>query len=146
MKTQDFYGTSQGAWRRTLARIAATGAVVALTACQANVAHERPTGTVLGRVKTSGTDNSPLLVLAFDRGSGKVAHRAFLESQRTFSMRLYSGKYKFYACVDQDRDGHCSASERKTVMYALADEVNAGDVIQLPTFRLQASQRVAAAR
>ena len=42
MKTQDFYGTTQGAWRRTLARIAATGAVAALAACQTNVAHERP--------------------------------------------------------------------------------------------------------
>ena len=42
MKTQDFYGTSQNAWRRTLARIAATGAVVALTACQTNVVHKDP--------------------------------------------------------------------------------------------------------
>ena len=30
-------------------------------------------------------------------------------------------------------------------MYSLSDKVNAGDVIQLPTFRLPASQRAAAA-
>jgi hypothetical protein len=146
MKTQDYYGTTQGAWRRTLARIAATGAVVALTACQATVVHERPTATVLGRVKTSGAANSPVLVLAFDRGTGKLANRAFLGSQSTFAMRLYSGAYKFYACNDQDSNGHCGDSELRSVMYSLSDPVNAGDVIQLPTFRLQGSPRVAAAR
>src|SRR4051812_49278160 len=127
MKTQDFYGTSRGAWRRTLARIAATGAVAALAACQSNVAHERPTATVLGRVKVSAAEGAPVLVLAFDRGTGKVAHRAFLESQRAFSMRLYSGAYKFYACADENRDGHCGGGERRSVMYSLAGEVHAGD-------------------
>jgi hypothetical protein len=145
MKTQDFYGTSQGAWRRTLARIAATGAVVALSACQTNVAHERPTGTVLGRVKTVGAETAPVLVLAIDRGSGRIAQRAFLERSSAFAMPLYSGSYKFYACADANRDGHCASTERRTVLYALSNEVHAGDVIQMPAFQLDVSERVAAA-
>ena len=56
---------------------------------------------MLGRVKASGTENSPVLVLAFDRGTGQLANRAFLGAQSTFSMRLYSGAYKFYACTDR---------------------------------------------
>ena len=88
----------------------------------------------------------PLLVLAFDRGTGKVAHRAFLESQRAFSMRLYSGSYKFYACADDNRDGRCGSSENRSVMYALADDVHAGEIIQLPSFRLRTADNVAAAR
>ena len=145
MKTQDFYGTSQGAWRRTLARIAATGAVAALAACQTQVAQERPSGTVLGRVRTFES-GGPLMVVAVDGATGKVAHRAFLESQRAFSMRLYSGTYKFYACADDDRDGHCGATEQRTVRYSLKGNVSAGDVIQLPTFDLGRRQTIAAAR
>jgi len=146
MKTQDFYGSSRSPWRRTLARIAATGAVATLAACQTNVAHERPTGTVLGRVKTVGGENAPVLVLAFDRATGKVAHRAFLERSTAFSMPLYSGSYKFYACADANRDGHCGSTEKRTVLYSLSNAVHAGDVIQMPTFRLDVSERVAAAR
>ena len=146
MNTQDFYGTTQSGWRRALARIAATGAVATLAACQTNLAHERPTATVLGRVDASTADRAPVLVLAFDRGTGKVAHRAFLESQRAFSMRLYSGAYKFYACADENRDGHCGSGERRSVMYSLKDSVHAGEVIQLPSFRLGAPDRVTAAR
>jgi len=145
MKTQDYYGTQQSTWRRTLSRIAATGAVVALAACQTNVNHERPTGTVLGRVKSSSGGHSPMLVLAFDRGTGRVAHRAFLERGTAFSMPLYSGSYKFYACVDANRDGHCGRDEERSVMYSLRDEVHAGDIIQLPSFSLR-RETVAAAR
>jgi hypothetical protein len=146
MKTQDFYGTSRSAWRRALARIAATGAVAALAACQTPVAHERPTAMVLGRVTVNAADGAPILVVAFDRATGKVAHRAFLESQRAFAMRLYSGTYKFYACADENRDGHCGSAERRSVMYSLANAVHAGEVIQLPSFRLDAPARVTAAR
>ncbi|HTU66704.1 MAG TPA: hypothetical protein VMF52_12185 [Steroidobacteraceae bacterium] len=141
----EFYGTKIGAWRRTLARIAAAGAVVAMTACTTNAAHERPTGTVLGRVKTGGSA-VPVMVLAVDRGSGQIAHRAFLQSKQAFSMPLTSGQYKFYACADDNRDGRCNGSERTSVMYSLSDEVHAGDVIQLPTFTLGRSDRVTAAR
>jgi hypothetical protein len=144
MKTQDFYGTTQGAWRRTLARIAATGAVAALAACQTNVAHERPTGTVLGRVRTSPAQSAPILVLAFDRGTNEVAHRAFLGSGTAFSMPLESGSYKFYACADENQDGHCGSAELRSVMYTLTNEVHAGDVIQMPSFSLGRRETIAA--
>lgn len=145
MKTQEFYGTSRSAWRRALASIAATGAVAALSACQTNVAHERPTGTVLGRVRASSADSGPLMVVAIDRETGRIAHRAFLESKRAFSMPLQSGHYKFYACSDDNRDGRCNGSESASVTYALTDRVNAGDVIQLPTFNLLREGRLARA-
>jgi hypothetical protein len=144
MKTQDFYGTAPSAWRRTLARVAATGAVLTLAACQTNVTHERSTATIFGRVAADGTD-APLVVLAFERGSGRLAQRAVLETQRAFSMRLRSGAYRFYACADENRDGHCAGSERRSVTYSLADELHAGDIVQLPSFRLGARQRVTAA-
>jgi len=146
MKTQDFYGTSQGAWRRTLARIAATGAVVALTACQTTVTHERPTATVLGRIKACGAESAPVMVVAIDRETGRIAHRSFLESKRVFSMPLASGHYKFYACADTNRDGRCNDSEIASVAYVLAERVNAGDFVQLPTLNLQPGNRVAQAR
>jgi hypothetical protein len=146
MKTQDFYGTTQGAWRRTLARIAATGAVAALAACQTNVAHERQTGTVLGRVRTTAAGNAPIVVLAFDRGGGEIAHRALLGSHTAFSMRLYAGSYRFYACADENQDGHCGNSEPRSVMYSLTNEVHAREVIQMPTFSLGHREAVAALR
>jgi hypothetical protein len=146
MKTQEFFGTSRSAWRRTLALIATTGAVAALAACQTNVAHEQPTGTVLGRVRASNPDNGPVMVVAIDRESGTIAQRAFLESKRAFSMPLRSGHYKFYACSDDNRDGRCDGAESASVMYALAERVNAGDVIQLPTLNLLREGRLARVR
>jgi hypothetical protein len=144
MKTQDFYGTTHGAWRRTLARIAATGAVAALAACQTNVVHERHTGTVLGRVRSSPAETAPIMVLAIDRGTGKVAHRAFLGGGSAFSMPLYSGSYKFYACADENQDGQCGAAEPRSVLYSLTNEVHAGDVIQMPSFSLARRETIAA--
>lgn len=145
MKTQDFYGTSKSAWRRALAHLAATGAVVALTACQTNVAHERPTGTVLGRVNPNGNDGA-VMVLAVERDTGKIAHRAFLGKRSAFSMPLYSGSYKFYACADADRDGVCGSAEPRSVLYSLSNQVMPGDIIQMPTFSLGRPQTVASAR
>jgi len=144
MKTQDFYGTTQGAWRRTLARIAATGAVAALAACQTNVAPARTTGVVLGRVRANDAVNGPLMVFALDRGTGKIAHRAFIETGSAFSMPLQSGTYKFYACIDENRDGHCGDTELRSIRYSLADELHAGEVIQMPTFHLQRRATIAA--
>jgi len=145
MKTQDFYGTPKSAWRRALAHIATTGAVVALAACQTNVAHERPTGTVLGRVNANGGD-APVMVVAVDRGTGKIAHRAFLGKRTAFSMPLTSGSYKFYACADANRDGLCGSTEQRSVLYSLSNAVMPGDIIQMPTFRLGRSETVASVR
>jgi hypothetical protein len=145
MKMQDYYGTRQSAWRRALAHIAATGAVVALAACQTHVAHERPTGTVLGRVNANGSA-APVMVLALDRGTGKIVHRAFLGKRTAFSMPLTAGSYKFYACADADLDGVCGSAEPRSVLYSLSKPVMPGEIIQMPTFRLARPQTVAAAR
>jgi hypothetical protein len=142
----EFYGTSQSAWRRLWTRMAATGAVVAMAACQTPVSHERATGTVLGRVKSSGSDNGPVMVVAIDRDTGRISHRAFLEAKRAFAIPLHSGRYKFYACSDDNRNGRCDGAENASVMFALAERVNAGDVIQLPTFNLQPDGRLAQTR
>jgi hypothetical protein len=146
MKTQEFYGTRRSPWRRALSCIAATGAVAALSACQTNAAHEQPTGTVLGRVRAASANDGPVMVVAIDRDTGRIAHRAFLESKRAFSMPLHSGHYKFYACSDDNRDGRCDGAESASVTYALTERVNAGDIIQLPTFNLLREGRVARAR
>jgi len=137
----EFYVTSQSPWRRMWARMAATSAIVALAAGQASVAHETSTATVLGRVKANPTATGPLLVVAIDRDTGRIAHRVFLETKRAFAIPLQSGRYKFYACSDDNRDGKCSASESTSVMYALAERINAGEVIQLPTFNLKPDGR-----
>lgn len=151
MKTQDFYGTSRSAWRRALALVAATGAIATLSACQTNshasFDQKRPNATVLGRVKATGADGAPLMILAIDRTTGKVAHRAFLGSTyRAFAIPLQSGTYKFYACADQNQDGYCGSSEPMSAMYSLSERVNAGDTIQLPTIELGSADRVASTR
>ena len=144
MKTQDYYGTPKSAWRRALAHIAATGAVVALAACQTPIAHERPTGTVLGRVNANGSA-APVMVLAVDRGTGRIVHRAFLGKRTAFSMPLTAGNYKFYACADADRDGVCGSDEQRSVLYSLSNAVTPGAIIQMPTFRLNRPETVASA-
>jgi hypothetical protein len=144
MKTHDFYATpGGGAWRRALASIAATGAVAALAACQANVTHEDPTGTVLGRVRAPATEHSPVLVLAVDRGTGRVAHRAFLGRGTAFALPLHPGRYKFHACADANADGRCNADEALSATYSLTNEVRAGDVIQMPTITLEPREQIA---
>jgi len=144
MKTQDFYGTTHSAWRRALARVAATGAVAALAACQTNVAHERPTGRVFGRVHNDAAPGTPVVVFAFDRGTGQVVHRVFLEKSAAFSMPLHSGRYRFYACADSNRDGRCGGEEARSAMYTLTNEMHAGDVIQMPSFTLSHRATIAA--
>jgi hypothetical protein len=142
----EFYASSLSPWRRMWMRMAATGAVVALAAGQTAAAHERPTATVLGRVKTSARQTGPLMVIAIDRDTNQIAHRAFLEAKRAFAIPLHSGRYKFFACSDDNRDGLCNQAETTSVMYALAERVNAGEVIELPTFILQSDRRLASAR
>jgi hypothetical protein len=142
----EFYATSTSPWRRMWMRMAATGAIAALAAGQTAGAREHTTATVLGRVKSAEAHTGPVMVVAIDRDTGRIAHRAFLESKRAFAIPLHSGRYKFYACSDDNRDGQCSRAESASVMYALADRMNAGDVIQLPTFTLQSNRRLASAR
>lgn len=143
--TQEFYGAGNSAWRRALARIAATGAVVALSACQTTVPRDRNSGEVLGRVETGGAIASPLMVVAIDRESGQIVHRVFLgPNHRAFSIPLAAGHYKFFACADDNQDGRCNAEERTSVMYTLVNDVRAGEGIELPSIRLEDTRRVAA--
>jgi hypothetical protein len=146
MRTQDFYGTTQSRWRRALARAAATGAVAALAACQTTIAHERPTGRVFGRVNNDAAPGTPVVVFAFERGTGQVVHRVFLEKTAAFSMPLHSGSYKFYACADTNRDGRCGEGEARSALYSLTNEIQPGDLIQMPSFTLNRRARAIAAR
>jgi hypothetical protein len=139
MKDRIFFGASApgGAWRRTLAGIAATGACAALTACASPgiVSARAHQGTFTGRVKAAA-DSAAVVIVAIDRADGRVANRAFLPKAGDFAMPLNSGHYKLYAFADVDGNGARSRNEPASVMYSVTNEVRAGDRIELPELEL----------
>ena len=140
MNDNTFYTNTRSNWRRRLAQIAASGACVALAACQTS-----PTvgarsgvspGVVLGRVK-GNADQTSLVVVAIDRDTGRVAQRAFLAHSSYYALPMSAGRYKLYAFADLDRNGLRSADEPASLMFSMADDVHAGERIELPTMALR---------
>jgi hypothetical protein len=139
MTSKEFYGTAPSTWRRTLARLAATGAITALAACQTTGTGARTgpsSGVVLGRVK-GNVDQSALVVVAIDRASGRIAQRAFLARSNYYAMPMTAGRYKLYAFADRDRNGVRGASEPASLVYSMADDLRSGERIELPAFVLK---------
>ena len=140
MHDRSFYGehaTTRGAWHRTLASIAATGACAVLAACQSpGIVGARATqGTITGRV-AADTDSASIVVVAIDRSNGRIAQRAFLPKPGKFSMPMTAGRYKLYAFADLDGNGARGGSEPASVVYSLVNEVRAGDRFELPAMEL----------
>jgi hypothetical protein len=140
MNDDAFYTTTRSHWRRRLAQVAASGACVALAACQTNAAvGARPgvsPGVVLGRVKANA-DHTSLVVVAIDRDTGRVAQRAFLTHSSYYALPMSAGHYKLYAFADLDRNGLRGVDEPSSLMFSMADDVHSGERIELPTMNLR---------
>jgi hypothetical protein len=142
MSQTSFYSdhaARRGAWHRTLARIAATGACAALAACQSpGIVGSRTgatPGVVLGRVK--GTETAPVVIVAIDRVNGRVAQRAFLPGPGDYAMPMTAGHYKLYAFADLDGNGTRGGTEPASPTYSISSELRPGDRLELPALQLQ---------
>lgn len=139
MKNKIIYGDVGHAWRRRLAQIAATGACAALAACQSpgiGAAKVHAPGVITGRVKGLGTNSGPLVIVAVDRDSGRVAQRAFLARGDDYAIPMTAGRYKLYAFADLDRNGARSVGEPASLFYSISGDVKAGDRLELPALEL----------
>jgi hypothetical protein len=114
-----------------------------LTACKTIDIQFAPHGILEGRVNAAKDDGDPVVIVALDGRNGKMVHRAFLESQRSYSMRVPAGSYKLFAFADHDRNGRLDDGEMSSVLYALATPVRAYDRIELPTIEIRARRALA---
>jgi hypothetical protein len=115
------------------ARIAAASMILALAATAA-----WPSSTfalLLGSVSTSAS--SPIVVMVVNRGTGKIVQRAFLETDRAFSMPVVPGNYRFYAFADGNRNGVREPHEAMSVAYTLATPLRAGEMVELPALEIR---------
>ena len=92
---------------------------------------------LLGSVGASTATESPVVVMVVNRNTGKVAQRAFLESERAFQIPLVPGNYRFYAFADANRNGVRDPEEAVSVAYALRNPLRAGEKIELPAFDIR---------
>jgi hypothetical protein len=90
-----------------------------------------------GSVNGSPGTTSPIVVMIVNRSTGKVAQRAFLDTERAFSIPVIPGNYRFYAFADANRNGVREADEAVSVAYALTQPLRAGDMLELPAFRIR---------
>ena len=142
MKDRNFFAAQLTGltWRRTLSRLAATGACAALTACASpGIESARANqGTFTGRVKAAA-ESAAVVIVAIDRSNGRVANRSFLAKAGEFAMPLDAGHYKLYAFADIDGNGARTRNEPISLLYSVTNEVRAGDRIELPEFELAAN-------
>ena len=130
--------------RRVLpALVLAMGGSVMLAACRTMpdvhaVCPLDTTGVLVGRVETEGGIAGPFVVVARERGSGKVAHRAFIEDSRAFAMLMDAGHYDFFAFSDLDGNGRRGSDEPASAVYALRSGIRAAELIELPSLRIDA--------
>ena len=134
-----------------IAKLLAAAGALALGACATPDAsltarQHDSTGLLLGRVSFPSQLAAPIVVVALDRKSGKIVHRAFLETDRTFRMPMAAGYYKFFAFADENRDGALGAGEPSSYLYSLSNEIRARQELELPTLHVQARASVAARR
>jgi hypothetical protein len=135
------HAARRGAWHRTLARIAATGACAALAACQSpGIVGSRTgatPGIVQGRVKSAGAESTPVVIVALDRASGHVAQRAYLPGPGEYAMPMTAGHYKLYAFADLDGNGTRGGGEPSSPTYSISGELRPGDRLELPALELR---------
>jgi hypothetical protein len=90
-----------------------------------------------GNVDATASGGASVVVVAFDRGASRIAHRAFLARDRDFALRLSAGRYKVYAFDDQDGNGALGTREPRSVVYTLAGSLRAGERRELPTLTIR---------
>lgn len=117
------------------ARIAAASMI--LTCAAAAAWPSNVYAVLLGSVSATSATESPVVVTVVNRNTGKVAQRAFLESERAFRITLVPGNYRFYAFADANRNGVRDPEEAVSVAYALANPLRAGETIELPAFDIR---------
>jgi hypothetical protein len=116
-------------------RAVTAGFCLAFAGCQALDQPRSMNAELRGQV--TWPENAPIVVVAFERGASRIAHRAFLAGDRSFALPLTAGLYKIYAFADQDRDGSLGAGEPRSQMYALASPLRAGERRELPPLSLR---------
>jgi hypothetical protein len=97
----------------------------------------RKAAELRGRVSSKAPTAAPIVVVAFERGADRITHRAFLADDSAFALPLAAGRYKVYAFADQDGDGRLDAGEPRSVVYALASTLHAGERRELPMLRVR---------
>jgi hypothetical protein len=128
----------RAAMRRALSSLTLAMAMsLMLSACQTvadthGVCPLDTTGVLVGRVEAQSGIVGPFVVVARERPSGRIAHRAFIEDTRAFAMLMDAGRYDFFAFSDLDGNGRRSPDEPASALYALRSEVRAADLIELP--------------
>ncbi len=136
-------GAPQRAVKAALTLVLAS-ACWSLTGCQTiDITQPALSGVLSGRVTTPTAAGEPVVVVAIDRASGKVAHRAFLEAQRQYALPVRSGTYKLFAFEDLDGDGALDRDEPASVLYSIATPVNANDKVEMPPLRIRAARTLA---
>jgi len=116
------------------ARTAAASMILALTTAAAWPA--ATSALLVGSVSSSAALSAPIVVVALDRRAGKIVHRTFLETQRSFRMAVAPGSYKLYAFADTNRNGVRESTEAVSVMYAIASPLRAGEELELPALTI----------
>lgn len=120
---------------RQAALMAAAATILAFTAAAAQSA--ATFALLVGSVSSAGEKSVPIVVVALDRNAGRVVHRAFLETKRTFRMPITPGRYKLYAFADANRNGVRDTGEAVSVVYNLVTPLRAGEQVEMPALRIQ---------
>jgi len=120
---------------RQAALMASAATILAFTAATAQSGSTL--ALLVGSVSSAGEKSVPIVVVALDRNAGRVVHRTFLETQRTFHMPMTPGRYKLYAFADSNRNGVRDTGEAVSVMYDLVTPLRAGEQIELPALRIE---------
>jgi len=92
---------------------------------------------LMGSVSVGTANPSPVVLMIVNRNTGKVAQRAFFESERAFQIPLVPGDYRFYAFADANRNGVRDPDEAVSVAYALRDPLRAGEKLELPALDIR---------
>jgi hypothetical protein len=123
----------------TGARCAAAAlSCLTVTGCQSLEASRVMNAELRGEVAaTADQQHTSIVVVAIDRGAGKIVHRAFIANGQDFALRLAAGRYKVYAFDDQDHDGALGSGEPRSVVYALAASLRAGERRELPVLTIR---------
>jgi hypothetical protein len=123
-------------------RAVSVGFCLALAGCQhlakdVDEPHATATAELRGRVSATTEGTAPIVVVTIDRDARKIMHRAFLATDRIYALPVPAGHYKVYAFMDRNRDGALGAQEPRSVVYALASGLRAGDRLELPTLTIR---------
>jgi len=115
------------------ARVA--GATVLLASSSAAAWSGDSLTLLTGSVSSPETD-TPIVVVAIDRGARKVVHRVFLGAHHQFYAPMAPGRYKLYAFADRNGDGVRGRDEAVSPMYVIEGVMRSGEQIELPTLRI----------